>query len=72
LYDHEQPAAWADVSAVVALPSRAWVWTPMIRGVDGRHDLLTVGSQLGVLVEYVLPALVLQCDGASVRVGRFS
>jgi len=58
VYDHEQPAAGAGVSAVVALPSRAGVWTPVIRGVDGRHDLVTVRSQLEVLVEYVLPALV--------------
>jgi hypothetical protein len=69
LYDHEQPAAGADVSAVVALPSWTGIRTPMIRGVYGRHDLVTVRSQLGVLVEYVLPALAVQYDGACVRVG---
>jgi hypothetical protein len=58
VYDHEQPAAGAGASAVVALPPRAGIWTPVIRGVDGCHDLLTVRSQLGVLMEYVLPALI--------------
>jgi hypothetical protein len=72
LYDHEQPAAGADVSAVVALTSGTGVGTPVIRGVDGCHDLVTVRSQLGVLVEYVPPALIIQYDGASVQVGRFS
>lgn len=42
----------------------------MVRGADGRHDLLAVGSQLSVLVENVLPALLIQDDDAAVGVGR--
>jgi hypothetical protein len=67
VYDHEQPAAGADVSAVVALAPRAWVGTAMIWRADCRHDLVAVGSQLSVLVEDVLPAFVIENHGASVR-----
>jgi hypothetical protein len=71
VYDHEQPAAGADVSAVVALAPRAWVGTAMIWRADCRHDLVAVGSQLSVLVEDVLPAFVIENHGASVRVDCF-
>ena len=42
----------------------------MVRGADRRHDLLKTGSQLSVLVEDVLPALLIQKDGASIGVNR--
>jgi hypothetical protein len=40
----------------------------MIRGSDGRHDVLAVSSQLGVLMEDVHPAVLIQDHGTSVRV----
>ena len=42
----------------------------MAGGADGRDDLLLVESQLRVLVEDVLPALLVQNDSAPVGIGR--
>jgi hypothetical protein len=42
----------------------------MARRADGRDDLLPVKSQLCVLMEDVLPALLVQDDSASVGIDR--
>jgi hypothetical protein len=43
----------------------------MIWRADCRHDLVAVGSQLSVLVEDVVPAFVIEDNGASVGVDCF-
>jgi hypothetical protein len=51
---NSQRLARPKITAVETLPSGARVETMMVRGADGRHDLLAVRSQLFVLVEDVL------------------